>query len=221
NGLKPLLSSVFEITNSISRVTKSTCAGMMEMGGPGKECSEGMIVKSQVVADVIRDVVNYVCKTKMSCNKMIMKVKQGILSLPLKVVGNKLDNDINVLHQSSLFNDLKTGQAPKISFVANSVTYPWGYYLVDGIYSKLVTLVKTILEPSDDDHKRIRYKQMQKMAKNDVERAFGVLKKWAILANLARAMKKKNNKYDVYMHNMIQKYKEKAISSNCYPKEAH
>ncbi|GJT60176.1 11-beta-hydroxysteroid dehydrogenase 1B-like protein [Tanacetum coccineum] len=53
-------------------------SSQMEMGGPGKECSEGMIVKSQVVADVIRDVVNAVCKTKMSCNKTIMKVKQGI-----------------------------------------------------------------------------------------------------------------------------------------------
>nr|GEX90264.1 putative transposase-associated domain-containing protein [Tanacetum cinerariifolium] len=53
----------------------------IEMGGPGKECSEGMIVKSQVVADVISYVVNYVCKTKMSCSKTIMKVKQGIISL--------------------------------------------------------------------------------------------------------------------------------------------
>ncbi|GKE93171.1 RNA-directed DNA polymerase, eukaryota [Tanacetum coccineum] len=31
--------------------------------------------------------------------------------------------------------------------------YPSGYYLVDGIYSELAPLVKTIPEPSDDDHK--------------------------------------------------------------------
>nr|GEU56127.1 hypothetical protein [Tanacetum cinerariifolium] len=49
------------------------------------------------------------------------------------VVGS--NNDVNVLHQSPLFNDLKTGRAPDILFVANGVTYPWGYYLVDGIYS--------------------------------------------------------------------------------------
>ncbi|GJV79334.1 ALP1-like protein [Tanacetum coccineum] len=65
------------------------------------------------------------------------------------------NNDINVLYQSPLFNDLKTGRAPEIPFVANGVTYPSGYYLVDGIYPELATLVKTIPEPADDDHKRL------------------------------------------------------------------
>ncbi|GJR79643.1 ALP1-like protein [Tanacetum coccineum] len=98
------------------------------------------------------------------------------------VVGS--NNDINVLYQSPLFNDLKTRRAPEISFVANVLTYRCGYYLVDGIYPELATLVKTILKPTDDDHKRILYKQKQESARKDVERAFGVLnKKWAILAN--------------------------------------
>ncbi|GKD17211.1 ALP1-like protein isoform X1 [Tanacetum coccineum] len=44
------------------------------------------------------------------------------------------NNDINVLYQSPLFNDLKTGRAPEIPFVANGVTYRSGYYLVDRIY---------------------------------------------------------------------------------------
>ncbi|GJS67466.1 ALP1-like protein [Tanacetum coccineum] len=93
------------------------------------------------------------------------------------------NNDINVLYQSHLFNDLKTGRAPEIPFVANGVTYPSGYYLVDGIYPELAPLVKTIPEPADDDHKRILYKQKQESARKDVERAFGVLKKkWVILA---------------------------------------
>ncbi|GJQ92981.1 hypothetical protein Tco_0004120 [Tanacetum coccineum] len=58
--------------------------------------------------------------------------------------------------------------APEILFVANGVTYPWGYYLVNGINPELATLVKTIQEPSDDDYKRIRYKQMHESAKKDV-----------------------------------------------------
>nr|GEW70026.1 hypothetical protein [Tanacetum cinerariifolium] len=41
------------------------------------------------------------------------------------------NNDINVLYQSSLFNDLKTERASEIPFVANGVTYPSGYYLRD------------------------------------------------------------------------------------------
>ncbi|GJQ93964.1 ALP1-like protein [Tanacetum coccineum] len=65
----------------------------------------------------------------------------------------------------------------EIPFVANGVTYPCGYYLVDGIYPELASLVKTIPEPSDDDYKRILYKQKQELARKDVERAFGVLKK--------------------------------------------
>ncbi|GJU22263.1 ALP1-like protein [Tanacetum coccineum] len=65
------------------------------------------------------------------------------------------NNDINILYQSPLFNDLKTGRALEIPFVANGVTYPSGYYLVDGIYPELAPLVKTIPEPADDDHKRI------------------------------------------------------------------
>nr|GEY47659.1 hypothetical protein [Tanacetum cinerariifolium] len=103
------------------------------------------------------------------------------------------NNDINVLYQSPLFNDLKTCRATEIPFVANGVSYPSGYYLVDGIYPKLAPLVKTIPEPADDDNKRILYKQKQESARKDVERAFGVLKKkWAVLANLTRAQKRKN-----------------------------
>ncbi|GKC15708.1 ALP1-like protein, partial [Tanacetum coccineum] len=101
------------------------------------------------------------------------------------------NNDINVLYQPHLFNDLKTGRAPEIPFMANDVTYRSGYYLADGIYPKLAALFKTIPEPSDDDHKRILYKQKQGSARKDVVRAFGVLKKkWAILDNPTRALKK-------------------------------
>ncbi|GKE37600.1 ALP1-like protein [Tanacetum coccineum] len=91
------------------------------------------------------------------------------------VVGS--NNDINVLYQSPLFNDLKTRRALEIPFVANGVTYPWGYYLVEMIYSELATLVKKIPEPVDDDHKQILYKLKQESKRKDVKRAFGVPKK--------------------------------------------
>ncbi|GKG42550.1 ALP1-like protein, partial [Tanacetum coccineum] len=87
------------------------------------------------------------------------------------------NNDINVLYQSPLFNDLKIGRASAIPFVAHDVTYSWGCYLVDGIYPKLATLVKTIPEPADDDNKRIFYKLKHESARKDAKRVFGVLKK--------------------------------------------
>ncbi|GKA36696.1 ALP1-like protein isoform X1 [Tanacetum coccineum] len=42
------------------------------------------------------------------------------------------NNDINVLYQSPIFNDLKTGRAPEIPCVANGVTYPPGTILLTG-----------------------------------------------------------------------------------------
>ncbi|GJT25614.1 reverse transcriptase domain-containing protein [Tanacetum coccineum] len=59
------------------------------------------------------------------------------------------------------------------------------------INPEFATLVKTIPEPANDDHKRILNKLKYESARKDVERAFGVLKKkLAILANLTRALKK-------------------------------
>ncbi|GJW46061.1 serine/threonine-protein kinase STY17-like protein [Tanacetum coccineum] len=121
---------------------------------------------------------------------------------------------------------LKNFIAPEIPFVGNGVNYPSGYYLVDGIYPELAPLVKTIPEPADDDHKRILYKQKQESARKDVERAFGVLKKkWAILANPARALRKDRIVSMMYtciiLHNMIRKYKNYAISPRWFPEEAH
>nr|GEX35637.1 hypothetical protein [Tanacetum cinerariifolium]GEX35643.1 hypothetical protein [Tanacetum cinerariifolium]GEX35815.1 hypothetical protein [Tanacetum cinerariifolium] len=113
------------------------------------------------------------------------------------------NNDINILYQSHLFNDLTIGRAPEIPFVANGVTYPSGYYLVDEIYPELAPLVKMIPEPVDGDHKQILYKQKQESARKDVERAFGVLKqKWAILANPTRALKKERNINMMHMHHI-------------------
>ncbi|GJS36528.1 ALP1-like protein isoform X1 [Tanacetum coccineum] len=70
------------------------------------------------------------------------------------------NNDINVVHQSPLFNDLKERKASEVPYLVNDVTYPWGYYLVDGIYPEWSTFVKTISNVSDNDHKRIPYKRM-------------------------------------------------------------
>ncbi|GJV81396.1 ALP1-like protein [Tanacetum coccineum] len=87
-----------------------------------------------------------------------------------------MNNDVNVLRQSPLFNDLKSGRAPDVPFVANNVPYKRGYYLTDGIYPQWSVLIKSIKNPGTNDHKRILYKTKHEAARKDVERAFGVLK---------------------------------------------
>nr|GEW05558.1 protein ALP1-like [Tanacetum cinerariifolium] len=88
-----------------------------------------------------------------------------------------MNNDVNVLRQSPLFNDLKSGRAPDVPFVANKVPYKSGYYIPDGIYPQWPVLIKSIKNPGTNDHKRILYKIKHEAARKDVERAFGVLKK--------------------------------------------
>nr|GEV26621.1 reverse transcriptase domain-containing protein [Tanacetum cinerariifolium] len=136
------------------------------------------------------------------------------------------NNDINVTQRSPLLNDLKLGKAPEVSFVANGVSYPWGYYLCDEIYQGWVPFVKSVTNLADDDYKRLQYKTMHEATRKDVERAFGVLKKkWAILASPTQTYikaKVANIMYTcIILHNMIIKDRKKAISLKWYPEEEH
>nr|GEV62811.1 probable pectate lyase 5 [Tanacetum cinerariifolium] len=83
-----------------------------------------------------------------------------------------MNNDMNVLRQSPLFNDLKSGRAPDVLFVVNNVPYKRVYYLTDGIYPQLSVLIKSIKNLGTNDHKRILYKTKLEAARKDVERAF-------------------------------------------------
>ncbi|GJW05047.1 ALP1-like protein [Tanacetum coccineum] len=92
------------------------------------------------------------------------------------VVGS--NNDINVLYQSPLFDDLKTGRAREIHFVANGVTYSSGYYLVDRIHPEMATLVRLIPDQlmMTTENFAIMIKQVIGKGK-DVKQRVGVLKK--------------------------------------------
>ncbi|GKA79379.1 ALP1-like protein isoform X1 [Tanacetum coccineum] len=57
---------------------------------------------------------------------------------------------LTVLRQSPVLNDLKVGKAPEVPFVANDVTYKWGYYLTDGIYPEWAVLMKSISQPGSN-----------------------------------------------------------------------
>ena len=115
-------------------------------------------------------------------------------------------NDINVLHRSSVFDDLANGRAPPIEFNVNDNTYNIGYYLADGIYPDWATLVKTINASLSNKHKV--YVERQEACRKDMERGFGVLQaKWKILHSLARLWHQEDLNYImracIILHNMV------------------
>ncbi|KAL9670751.1 hypothetical protein QQ045_008309 [Rhodiola kirilowii] len=89
-------------------------------------------------------------------------------------------NDINVLHQSDIFDPLLTGINPQVTYKVNGNTYDVGYYLADEIYPKYSSFVKTISNPQGDPEKLFAKKQ--ESYRKDVERCFGILQsRWAIV----------------------------------------
>ncbi|CAL9025402.1 unnamed protein product [Prunus brigantina] len=62
-------------------------------------------------------------------------------------------NYLNVLGQSSVFNDVLRGEAPNITYEINNTVYWNGYYLADGIYLRWTTFVKSISHPRSEKEK--------------------------------------------------------------------
>ncbi|GKE35341.1 ALP1-like protein isoform X1, partial [Tanacetum coccineum] len=126
------------------------------------------------------------------------------------------NNDINVLDNYPLFNDLLNdiahvasfvvNGAPVAPFVVNGVGFEKGYYLADGIYPQWAVFVKSFTVTNDKKHSY--FKKRQEGARNDVERAFGVLQgRWGIIHQLARQYHVNGIRRIMYsciiMHNMI------------------
>ncbi|XP_023764579.1 uncharacterized protein LOC111913082 [Lactuca sativa] len=85
-------------------------------------------------------------------------------------------NDINVLNRSPIFNNLYDISTPDSFFQVHGTPYKYGYYLVDVVYLEYVVFVKSFTYPNDS--RRKKFKRAQERARKDVERAFGVLKKY-------------------------------------------
>ncbi|XP_062556708.1 uncharacterized protein LOC134221532 [Armigeres subalbatus] len=116
------------------------------------------------------------------------------------------NNDVNVLDRSPLFSEIYEGKAPPAEYTVNGRQYSTGYYLADGIYPPLATLVQTISSPVG--LKKKYFAQMQESARKDVERAFGVLMaRFAIIKTPARLWNKNALesiiKTCIILHNMI------------------
>nr|GEV12551.1 hypothetical protein [Tanacetum cinerariifolium] len=117
-----------------------------------------------------------------------------------------VNNDINVLDNSPLFDDLLDDLAHVVLYVVNGVEYRNGYYLADGIYPEWASFVKLFTVATDPKH--AYFKQRQESARKDVERAFGVLQgRWGLIQQPTRAYKVNTLRRIMYagiiMHNMI------------------
>ena len=60
---------------------------------------------------------------------------------------------MNVLGQSLVFNDVLRGEAPNITYEINNTNYQNGYYLVDDIYLRWTTFMKSIPHPRSQKQK--------------------------------------------------------------------
>ena len=54
-----------------------------------------------------------------------------------------LNNNINVLNESDMFDDLLQDRASEVVYNVNEIQYKKGYYLADRIYPNWATLVKS------------------------------------------------------------------------------
>ncbi|XP_026419595.1 uncharacterized protein LOC113315543 [Papaver somniferum] len=119
-------------------------------------------------------------------------------------------NDINVLHKSPLFEDLKYGISPQVNFSINGNHYTHGYYLADGIYPKWSTLVQCYRQPPAGEMGRSYsyFNSKQMNMRMDVERAFGILKRnFSIVCGPYRGLSArevhKTMLTCIVMHNMV------------------
>ncbi|XP_057811406.1 protein ALP1-like [Salvia miltiorrhiza] len=116
------------------------------------------------------------------------------------------NNDINVLNNSTLFNDRLQGMGVPVTYQVNNAYYTSEYYLTDGIYPNWPVFVKSPTHPTDPKGKR--FKVMQEAARKDIERAFGVLQaRWAIVKGPSRLWSKEAMSDIMFtciiLHNMI------------------
>ncbi|XP_074376968.1 uncharacterized protein LOC141718482 [Apium graveolens] len=108
--------------------------------------------------------------------------------------------------QSPVFDKVIVGDSPTVVFHVNGKRYNNAYYLVDGIYPRYSTFVKTISNPATQAHKLFAKKH--EAYRKDVERCFGILQsRWEILRHGAR-MHKRSTLRSIMMtciilHNMI------------------
>ena len=111
-----------------------------------------------------------------------------------------------MLDQSPVFEGFIAGNTPTVTLHVNARRYSNAHYLVDGIYPRYSTFVKTITNSQSQSHKLFAKKQ--EAYRKDVDRCFGILQsRWAILRHGARLHRRSTLRSImiacIILHNMI------------------
>ncbi|XP_026381560.1 uncharacterized protein LOC113276201 [Papaver somniferum] len=69
------------------------------------------------------------------------------------------NNDINGMNRSYVLRSLVTGKSPPVNFVVNGHSYDMSYYLGDGIYPDIATIIMSIKHP--EGRNKIKFSGMQ------------------------------------------------------------
>ncbi|XP_070660488.1 uncharacterized protein [Malus domestica] len=94
-------------------------------------------------------------------------------------------NDLNILAQSSVFNEVLQGKALKVTYWVIGHKYDGAYYLADKIYSRWTSFVKTV--PHQLSEKKKHIVRCQEGCRKYVERCFGIFQAhWVIVRGAAR-----------------------------------
>jgi hypothetical protein len=114
-------------------------------------------------------------------------------------------NDINVLHRSTIFDNLAQGSGPEVHFTVIGNDYNMDYYLTDVIYPPWATLISSYSSPQMN--KQRHFAKEQSRYRKDIECAFGIIQaKYAIMKGHARLWSEEDLKYIVdcviILHNM-------------------
>ncbi len=96
-------------------------------------------------------------------------------------------NDIGIMHQSPLFQKIRTGEWPRLrpDIKIGNANVSWFHFVVDGIYPRYRMFLNSYTAPSSPREKA--FAQQQEGVRKAVERVFAVLcSRFGVLSDLVR-----------------------------------